>query len=341
MHINTQDCAYPLLDNLFSLADVTRDVMKAQRKVTRNLKVIRTVLAQPDEPDVPIGCHCDQPFGCPLKSYCWRNVPEMSIFTIPRLSEAKITDLVRRGILSVYDVPHTYPLSPLQRHYVDRVISGKAQIDKPRIRKRLAGLVYPIHFLDFETISFAVPRYVGLAPYQAAPFQYSLHILEKDQTLRHHDYLHQEGSDPRGGLLQALLADLGEVGSVVVYNATFEREVLRGLARLYPSCREQMESVIDRLWDQHEIFRRYYFDPRFAGSTSIKKVLPVVAPGLSYAGLAIQRGDDAQGVWLDMLAHKDPAQRAQMADDLRAYCELDTLAMVEIHRALDAIVRKS
>jgi hypothetical protein len=165
--------------------------------------------------------------------------------------------------------------------------------------------------------------------------------LDKDQTVRHCEYLHVDGGDPRPGLVQALLRDLASVGSVVVYNATFEREVLRGLARLYPNCRTVLENVIDRLWDQHEIFRQHYFDPRFAGSTSIKKVLPVLVPGLSYGELAIQKGDDAQGVWLDLLAATDPARKEQMAQDLRAYCRLDTQAMLEIHRALVTLVRKS
>ena len=40
------------------------------------------------------------------------------------------------------------------------------------------------------------------------------------------------------------------------------------------------------------------YDPRCEGSASIKKVLPVVCPELSYKDLGIQDGNSAQRLWM-------------------------------------------
>ncbi len=92
--------------------------------------------------------------------------------------------------------------------------------------------------------------------------------------------------------------------------------------------------MADRLWDQLPIFRKHYRDYRFGKSNSPKAVLPVIAPSLSYKLLDVQDGTQAQVVWEEMIGKGETAVKVQMADQLLAYCRLDTFAMVEIHRAL-------
>jgi hypothetical protein len=82
-------------------------------------------------------------------------------------------------------------------------------------------------------------------------------------------------------------------------------------------------------------------DPRFEGSNSIKRVLPVLAPHLHYDDLAVRRGDEAQAVWAALIDCRSRRRKAQMAADLRAYCRRDTEAMVEIHHALVRLVGES
>jgi hypothetical protein len=110
--------------------------------------------------------------------------------------------------------------------------------------------------------------------------------------------------------------------------------VLHELARVLPGEQFALRGMIARLWDQLDIFRNDYLDPAFEGSNSIKRVLPVLAPELSYDDLAVQRGDQAQAVWRALLQTKDRARREELAANLRAYCHRDTLAMVAIHQAL-------
>ncbi|HXF63622.1 MAG TPA: DUF2779 domain-containing protein, partial [Caldilineaceae bacterium] len=331
-------CVYPDLASFFCETDVTRQAARLARKVHQRAEQLRAGLARPAAPDVLIGAHCHTPFPCPARGHCWQDVPADSIFAIPRLSARKIALLMRMGVRRVQEIPDGFPLSPAQRAYVARLVAGTAQIDRPAIAQRLAGLSYPIYFLDFETFCYAVPRFWGMRPYQQLPFQYSVHVLEADGAVRHAEYLHLDAADPRAALAHALVNHIGPVGSVVVYNARFERSVLRDLAYALPVYRQRLRSIAARLWDQLEIFQRHYLDPRFAGSNSIKRVLPVLAPHLHYDDLAVRRGDQAQVVWAELIACAHPLRKAQLAADLRAYCRRDTQAMLEIHRALCRLI---
>ncbi|MCC6455127.1 MAG: DUF2779 domain-containing protein [Caldilineaceae bacterium] len=338
MHVNNSTCVYPHLESLFVTMDVTKGVARLLRRVPKIARGLRRQVAQSTMPDVEIGTHCFTPFPCPARRYCWQHVPPHSIFTIPRISPRNLTALLQLGILRVQEIPADFSLSAPQWAYIGRVISGRAEIAHDRIRERLSALHYPIYFLDFETYAYAVPRFQGMRPYQQLPFQYSLHVLEADGTLRHVEYLHMTPNDPRAALALRLAQDIGPVGSVVVYNARFERGVLHELARLLPREEAALRGMIGRLWDQLDVFRNDYLDPAFEGSNSIKRVLPVLAPELSYDDLAVQRGDQAQAVWRALLQTKDRARREELAANLRAYCHRDTLAMVAIHQALGRLL---
>ncbi len=82
----------------------------------------------------------------------------------------------------------------------------------------------------------------------------------------------------------------------------------------------------------------WYVDRGFHGSASIKNVLPILAPQLSYKALGIQEGGSAQRLWMEaILDGKHPDQKEKILSDLVEYCGLDTLAMVEIYEALGRV----
>ena len=198
MLINSKECVYPDLSNLFSIVDATDQVDPLVDDVHSNVETFKTILAGNDEPQVLIGEQCDKPYTCPFKeTHCWRSVPKKSIFTISRLHPNKQNDLIKKGIFSLEDVPGDYPLSDRQWMYVDSIHNGQPMIDNPAIQHLMSELEYPIHFLDFETDNPAIPRFNGLRPYQQFPFQYSCHVMQSDGTVTHHEYLHTDESDPR------------------------------------------------------------------------------------------------------------------------------------------------
>lgn len=335
--INNQEAVRPDYANLYIDRDVTNEVSAALADLPERLAEFQEIVGSSREPAIDIGNHCQKPYLCPFKAHCWQDVPEPSIFSIPRLKGEAKTELAAQGILHLADLPEDYPLGAAQQNAVQLMLHQREEIDRDALNRKLKTLHYPIYFFDFETDASAIPRHPNLKPYEQVPFQYSCHVLMADGTLHHHEYLHTDLNDPRRPLLESLLMHIGPVGSVVVYNASFERGVLRKLALMAPEFNVPLQSIIDRLWDQLDLFKQHYKSYRFGGSNSIKKVLPVVAPHLSYSELAVSRGDQAQAVWNRMIETTDSAEKDQMIADLLAYCKLDTLAMVEIQRHLEDI----
>ena len=334
MLINSRECIYPNLCNLFSIEDATAQVNQLMRNVDSNVNTFKNVLDRDDEPPVLIGEQCEQPYRCPFKEYCWQAVPEESIFTIPRLNWNQKNELIEEGIFSIFDLPPAFSLTPPQRTYVNSVLHNEPVIDAEAIQQELGNLQYPIHFLDFETDNPPIPIFNGLRPYQHFPFQYSCHVMQSDGTVTHHEYLHTDTSDPRKPLLKSLLNHISTCGSVVVYSARFERGVLEALILHFPEHASILQSIIDRLWDQLDIFRNHYTHPDFCGSNSLKNVLPVLVPSLRYENLDVQDGLEAQAVWNLMLESENVHEKMDMIKNLREYCKLDTLATLEIHKVL-------
>ena len=328
-------CVYPDLSNLFVFEDVTDKVNLLKQGVPDYLRTFKTILDREVEPNVLIGKNlCNRPYRCPFKTSCWAFAPKNSVFTIPKIKDPEATLLAENGIFHLSDLPADFSLTPSQSTYVNSVLENKPTTDSAAIRRELANLQYPIHFLDFETDRPAIPRFDGFKVYEEFPFQYSCHVLQSDGVVTHHEYLHTDTTDPRPLLLKSLLAHISDRGSIVVYNLSLERRILRGLAESFPEYASVLQSIIKRLWDQLTTLRKHYEHPDFCGSKSLKSVLPVLVPSLSYKTLDIQAGGDAPAVWNLMLSANNETERQEWDRRLRAYCKLDTLAMVEIHKVL-------
>ena len=84
--------------------------------------------------------------------------------------------------------------------------------------------------------------------------------------------------------------DIGPAGSIVSWHKSFEETRNRELAERYPNKADFLNDLNDRMVDLEDVFKSDYVDARFDGSTSIKKVLPVVCPHLDYKELVVQDG---------------------------------------------------
>jgi hypothetical protein len=333
MHLNG-DHRHPDVNELFVLADLTAEAEQFLPQVATAVTEMRQLLAQAAPPEVNIGRHCRQPQECPFHAHCWQGVTGWTIYDIPYLKREKERQLEAAGVRALADLPPDFVLGDKRAAaFVERVRERLVTVDADAIRAELDGLTYPLYFFDFETIDYAAPLFAGCKPYQQTPFQYSCHVLTADGRLTHYDYLHTAPDDPRRPLAESLLNHIGPDGHIVAYNISFERGVLLHLAENLPEYADRLQGMADRLWDQLAIFRRYYQHYRFGKSNSLKSTLPVIVPALSYDSLAVRNGTEAQAVWEELVAG-EAAVNDQLVEQLRDYCRLDTLAMVEIHRAL-------
>jgi hypothetical protein len=331
MHLNA-DYVHPV-GELFKKELCTEEAKLLLNDIPNHVEEMKRVAELDKPPEMDIGKHCSDPHDCPLWDMCWAKIPELSIFNIP--DYRKKWPLYDSGIVKLEDLPDV-PLNDKQKRFIQACRTGKPVVDKHAIKKELEGLIEPLYFLDFETIMWAIPKHNGMSPNTVLTFQWSVHKLEND-VLTHDAYLHSEADDPRVPLIEKLLDALGETGSIAVYSH-YERDCLNGLARAFPEYRNRIDRVIARLWDMLLVFRNYYTDARFLGSNSIKKVLPVMVPGLSYADLEIQEGGTASVMFARMI-EADGEEKEKVRAAMLEYCKRDTEAMVEIYRVLDIVVR--
>ena len=217
---------------------------------------------------------------------------------------------------------------------------GKKYIDKPALKAFVAGLSYPLYFLDFESYITAVPAYDGHWSYRQIVFQYSLHIVDAHRAKpRHYSYLANDPGTPMEHLVKQLVKDIGPKGSVIVYNKTFENGRLNELKGQYPINAKKIESIQSRIVDLMVPFqKKYYYTPEMLGRYSIKTVLPALVPELSYDDLEIGNGGDASSAFYKLKDETNTAVIQTTREQLLRYCEMDTWAMVKILEKIKRIL---
>ncbi len=326
------------LESLFRFQDLADDARSLYPRLREEIAAMREPLWAAEPPDIAVGPHCDAPYPCPFYQRCHVEHIEYPITSLPRLMPRLREELAAAGYRDIRDVPESLEgLSPLQRRVVRSVQTGAPFLD-PALREELARARAPIHFLDFETCNPALPIVPGTRPFQQVPFQWSDHVLDARGTLRHHEYLHGDRTDPREPLARALLETLGREGTIVVYS-DFEGRVLRELAEAFPSMRDDLLALAgDRMLDLHRVIQGHYYHPGFMGSFSIKQVLPAVVKDLSYDDLEIREGSQAALAYIQMTdPDARPDHRARLREGLLRYCQRDTMAMVRLYQTLREI----
>lgn len=194
---------------------------------------------------------------------------------------------------------------------------------------------WPRAWLDFETIAPAVPLWLGTRPYQQVPFQFSLHLEQEDGDIAHYGFLSVDRNDPRPECAERLVATIPAGATVIAYNASFERSVLRSLAEISPGHSEALLAMAEKTVDLLPIARKHWYHRDQRGSWSIKAVLPTIAPELDYAALEVKDGGNAQVAWAEAVDPDcSPTRLEALRDALRAYCERDTWAMIVVAKSL-------
>lgn len=341
MHVNgdyvKQDSEIDL-DNFFTLVDVTKEV-EDYILVQRTLLEMDYQIKQP-EPNATISkTMCGD---CEFHSYCWKDIPSISVYNLPRIKPDKINLITKDGYLDIKDIPANYLTSEIHLKWLEVYKSGRPYIDRQAIADLLSELKYPLYFLDFETTQQAIPIWENSSPYQQIPFQASLHILESENAeLKHFEYLFENEKDPRGEMINFLLKYIGDTGTIIAHNIGFEKGVIKNLSELNISNEDKLklESMTKRFWDTMTPFQKYYLHPNFNCSASLKKVLPVMVPSMTYEGMDVANGGDAMEAF-DILYNKTlpPDELSKKRTSLLEYCKQDTLAMVYLVKELQKIL---
>lgn len=332
LHINNEYIRDGEIDpaQLFTMQDINTEVEEATIGIKDRIDSLFEVISATECPEVTIGRHCSDPYGCPLTE-CWGFLPEGHVFNLYR-GGARSFELFEEGILAIGEIPDDYQLSGAQQIQKKCAITGQPYVNREGIIDFLNSLQYPLYYLDFETFSPSIPMFDGTRPYQNIPFQFSLHVVkDKESTPEHFSFLADGIDDPRPVLLSELRKALGDSGSIVVYNQGFEEGILRDLGRTFPEYDGWVNEVCDRLVDLLKPFSRFeYYHPLQRGSASLKSVLPALT-GRGYEDMNIANGQEAS-ITFQVVTYGEVLEevREKVRADLEKYCALDTEGMIWI-----------
>lgn len=295
------------------------------------------IIATSEEPDISTGDHCSTPFDCGFYDYCCsqEKQPKYPASWLPRVMGKTKQHLVDNAINDMRKVPDDI-LSEKQLRVKECTLGNKIYFNARAAAKTLSSETYPLYFLDFETINLTVPIWKNTRPFQQVPFQFSLHILAKDGSMKHHEFLDTSGKDPRQSLAEALIAYCGQSGTIYAYNAGFEKGVIENLAITFPKYEKMLKAIQRRIEDLLPITREHYYHPAMQGSWSIKAVLPSIAPELDYDNLSgVKEGGMAMEAFQEAIDPITVAERKeQIRNELLTYCKHDTYAMVVLWKYL-------
>jgi len=334
-HINT-DFVYQIDGDyvgLFTFVDVADEIQDQLQAVPDLVERLREML-KGTEPNIGVGPHCHDPFDCPFINYCTPPQSEYPISLLPRGGKV-VKGLITDGYQDLREVPEER-LTDAKHLRIWRATKA----DKPELLPGAKGILdklsYPRYYMDFETVTFAVPIWKGTCPYEKLPFQWSCDVEAANGTLKHYEFLDTTGDVPMKDFSSTLLECMGKEGPIFVYNASFEISVLASLAERFPRYKKGLNGLIKRIVDLLPITRNHYYHPAMRGSWSIKNVLPTIARHLDYGNLGeVKDSNGAPAAYLEIIDEATPeARRELLIADLRRYCERDTVAMVELTKFL-------
>lgn len=170
-------------------------------------------------------------------------------------------------------------------------------VEKEGLKTEMEKWKFPLHFIDFETSTVALPFTAGRRPYEQVAFQFSHHIYYEDGTIEHRSEFISNiaGEFPNFIFARALKKTLETDNGTIFRFATHENSILNAIiVQLNASNEEDKVALITFLktitnstkdnvekWvgernmvDLNKIVKEYYYNPHTKGSNSIKAVLP-------------------------------------------------------------------
>ena len=292
---------------LFTYESVFESIQPLLLEIPQNIEHFLEVYLN-EEPSIPIGDHCKKPYPCEFKNYC-SALAENQAIILETLEEA--------------------PTLSTKINYKNTEAIQQFLTDNP----------YPIYSLDFETIQHGIPKYDTSRPYQQILFQYSLHYQKNvNSKPLHYEFLGNGTDDPRETLIQKMINDLGNQGSILMYSS-YEKTMITSLIRDFPKYTEELEKIKERLIDLGVVFRKFIKTEATKNTWSLKTVLPTFLPQLSYQDLDIQQGMATMEVYRNLPNSLTKEEYELNIKNMLAYCKLDTFAVLELYNLLYPMVR--
>ncbi|QYK53463.1 MAG: DUF2779 domain-containing protein [Fimbriimonadaceae bacterium] len=322
------------VSQLFSITDSTEKVRELIPQVESEIEGLKNQIESGQAVQILAGKHCDS--DCPFTNHCFAGFEDDDLMFVPGIVKKRFDDLQSRGIRRLSDLPTDETLPPTSEFVRNAFASGEVPWVSRNLKQELERIKFPAVFLDFETARPMFPLDPGFKGGELIVFQWSAHVLsEPGGHLAHFEYIDLESANPHPRCVDELNVVLAGAGSVVHYSG-FERTVLRELdKRGVFGAKELLSRFEECAVDLQDYFKQQVYHPAFRGKSSIKVVLPIMVPGLSYDDLEVKGGGVAEMSYI--LARQGVLQGDELAKRRKAlleYCKRDTLAMVKLYEVL-------
>ncbi len=202
-------------------------------------------------------------------------------------------------------------LSRTERQWIQiersRDVVKSPYLDKENLLREMETWKFPLHFIDFETSTPAIPITKGRKPYEGIAFQFSHHIVRENGEIEHiGEFLNAGvGVFPNYEFVRKLREELSADEGTIFRYADHENTVLcaiyrqmladtekisdrdeltefiRSITKSTGKSKEKWEGIRSMV-DMLEMVKRFYYDPYMKGSNSIKQVLPAILNSSEY-----------------------------------------------------------
>lgn len=327
--------------DFFHKVDMTETVKKNKHLFLNELKKAQVTQKLSSPPEVLLDSRCSD---CPFfNTVCGKESVDnpKSVLNMPSLKSKY--NLFNTGIKEVdnpefkkTDFAKKYP------HIIEAVSANKRYVNVEGIKKALDSWIYPLRFFDFEAYMSVFPLLRKTRPYQQTVVQFSMHQLDSvDSQLSHQEWLNNSLDNPQKETVSQIIKALGDSGSIVSYNKTYEITRIKELILKFPEFTEQLESIISRFVDLMEVVKKNIYDPKFMGSYSLK----ITSPALlgyeqgGYTDSLIKGGHEFSDYYQEYLVTSDLVRKQELEQAMLKYCGYDTLNLYLIFKFLLDLVK--
>lgn len=253
---------------------------------------------------------------CFTKQFGWSEIDFVKP-TVLDVWDLRNHDLFESGLLHMEQITEEHlqvksepgRISRTERQWlqIQKAVTQDKDVEvlKEELKYEMDKWKFPLHFIDFETSTVAIPFTSGRKPYEQTAFQFSHHLYYEDGTVQHHsEYLNDNpGLFPNFDFARALKTALQNDDGTIFKYSPHENTILNAIIRqLNDSNEPDKESLISffrtitnekaknkLIWkgerdmvDLLEVVKKYYYNPLTNGSNSLKFVLPAALNSSSF-----------------------------------------------------------
>ena len=200
-------------------------------------------------------------------------------------------------------VPVAGKISSSERQWIQveksRTNDSSLYVETEGLKDEMNKWKFPLHFIDFETSTVALPFTTGRKPYEQVAFQFSHHVYYEDGRIEHKTEFisNNPGEFPNFIFARALYNALNNDEGTIFRFAAHENSILNAIiVQLSNSMENDRFELINFLknitnstsknvekWvgertmiDLNKVIKDFYYNPYTKGSNSIKAVLPAI-----------------------------------------------------------------